>query len=174
MEDKKEEEQQDKNKHTRPREHACGQNETCKKFSDSKNTLATLCLLNEHQNRVFPSLFFELNRPVICKSYTMENQSMKIVLTSTKKGKKGYIWNWNEWGNIFRKWPKWHQPSSSFLWLQLTIESEKRLKRYTSMGWNPTWSSNLNQMFKAHILWEGHKNLQNLHLTFDYNTYWQK
>ena len=88
MEDKKEEEQQDKNKHTRPREHACGQNETCKKFSDSKNTLATLCLLNEHQNRVFPSLFFELNRPVICKSYTMENQSMKIVLTSTKKGKK--------------------------------------------------------------------------------------
>ena len=88
MEDKKEEEQQDKNKNTRPREHACGQNETCKKFSDSKNTLATLCLLNEHQNRVFPSLFFELNRPVICKSYTMENQSMKIVLTSTKKGKK--------------------------------------------------------------------------------------
>ena len=72
----------------RPQEQARGQNENCKIFSDSKNTLATLCLLNEHQSRVFPSLFFELNRPVICKSYTMENQSMKIVLTSTKKGKK--------------------------------------------------------------------------------------
>ena len=70
------------------REEARGQNENGKTLCDSKNTLATLCLLNEHQNRVFPSLFFELNRPVICKSYTMENQSMKIVLTSTKKGKK--------------------------------------------------------------------------------------
>ena len=54
---------------------------------DSKKVLASLCL-NEHQSRVFSSLFFELNRPAICKSYTMENQSMKIVLTSTKKGKK--------------------------------------------------------------------------------------
>ena len=52
-----------------------------------KNSLASLCL-NEHQSWVFSSLFFELNRPAICKSYTMENQSMKIVLTSTKKGKK--------------------------------------------------------------------------------------
>ena len=93
MADKEEEEHQDKDKYTRPREQARDQNENCKTFSDSKNTLATLCLLNEHQSRVFPSLFFELNRPVICKSYTMENQSMKIVLTSTKKGKKGYIWN---------------------------------------------------------------------------------
>ena len=86
MADKEDEEQQDK--HKRRQEQARGQNENCKTFSDSKNTLATLCLLNEHQSRVFPSLFFELNRPVICKSYTMENQSMKIVLTSTKKGKK--------------------------------------------------------------------------------------
>ena len=28
--------------------------------------------------------------------------------------------------------------------------------------------------FKVHIFWEGHKILQNLHLTFDYSTYSQK
>ena len=28
--------------------------------------------------------------------------------------------------------------------------------------------------YKVHIFWEGHKILQNLHLTFDYSTYSQK
>ena len=63
-----------------------------------------------------------------------------------KKGKKGYIWNWNEWGNIFRNWPEWHQPSSSFLWLQLNLKNGWK-STYTTMGWNPTWSSILNFMF---------------------------
>ena len=32
----------------------------------------------------------------------------------------------------------------------------------------------MNTSFKVHIFWEGHKILQNLHLTFDYGTYSQK
>ena len=34
------------------------------------------------------------------------------------------------------------QMTSAFLIIfVVTIESEKRLKRYTTMGWNPTWGA---------------------------------
>ena len=62
----------------------------------------------------------------------MENQSMKIVLTSTKKGKMG-TFGIEMNGEIFLELdPK--MTSAFLIIFVVTIESEKRLKRYTTIG----------------------------------------
>ena len=67
-------------------------------------------------------------------------------------------------------------PLSAFLrtGLENWIIHHKSPNTMDVLQWAPRDSKVITKYIKVHIFWEGHKILQNLHLTFDYSTYSQK
>ena len=78
-----------------------------------------------------------------------------------------------QWGNLTWKMilPGVIQVASGYS--LITLKSKTLLLRLGLLQGNLSNGID-NKTVKVHIFWEGHKILQNLHLTFDYSTYSQK